>query len=337
MSMVPTLVLTLAAVTPGVDVFGGARKEPTGPKAYPPVYVPKDAPHGYVYQPAVDLHAVPRPPEAAYCPQPGDVLLLSDPDTLFDILYVIGRSGKPGHSALVVTMPDGRPGMLEAGFGFTPFARLTPLDYAINVYAGHVWVRPREVPLTPEEDRRLTEFAVLADGGPYNKKSFATQLTFVRSRGPVITRFAGKPVGPGHPYTCVQIVVEALVYAGLVDGRTARPAATYAQDLFYDRARNPYIDRHPPLAGRGWGPPRLWTPVPGTALRGRDRPAPPAPWIGPGEALVVQPTPYGGPQPPVPTVVGTAPAAPQPVGPVMSPLRRIGFFDKPYRLLSRRR
>jgi hypothetical protein len=47
----------------------------------------------------------------------------------------------------------------------------------------------------------------------------------------------------------VQIVVEALVYAGLVDSRTARPKATFAQDMFYDRSRNPYIDRHPPLAG----------------------------------------------------------------------------------------
>ena len=31
-------------------------------------------------------------------------------------------------------------------------------------------------------------------------------------------------------------------------------AATYAQDLFYDRSRNPYLDRHPPLKA-GWAPP----------------------------------------------------------------------------------
>ena len=69
-------------------------------------------------------------------------------------------------------MPDGRLGMLEAGFSFTPWTRLTPLDYGINVYAGNVWVRQREVPLTPEEDRRLTEFAVMADGGEYNLQKF---------------------------------------------------------------------------------------------------------------------------------------------------------------------
>ena len=127
---------------------------------------------------------------------------------------MIARSGKPGHSAIVVTMPDGRPGVLESGFSFTPFTRLTPLDYAINLYAGHIWVRQRETPLTPEEDRRLTEFAVLANGGAYNMRKFATQLTFIRSRNPIVTRFVGKPVGLGHDYTCVQIVVEGLYMPG---------------------------------------------------------------------------------------------------------------------------
>ena len=272
--MVSTLVLSLA-LTPGVDVFGGARKDPLGPKAYPPVYIPAEAPCGYLYQPAVDLHAVPRPPAVRYSPKAGDVFLLSDPDKLFNVLYVIARSGKPGHCAVVVTMPDGRLGVLEDGFSFTPFARLTPLDYAMNVYAGHLWVRQREVPLTPEQDRRLTEFAVLADGGEYNLRSFVRQLSLFRSRNPLVTRFVGKPVGPGHEYHCVQIVVEALVYTGLVDEKTARPKATFAQDLFYDRSRNPYIDRHPPMAGRGWGSPQLWTPIPGMALRGA-RPAPAA-------------------------------------------------------------
>lgn len=334
--MVPTVFLTLA-LAPGVDVFGGARRDPLGPKAYPPVYVPAEAPAGYLYQPAVDVYPVPRPPAVRYAPKAGDVLLLSDPDRLFNALYVVARTGKPGHCAVVVTMPDGRPGVLEGGFSFTPWVRVTPLDYWMNLYAGNAWVRQREVPLTPEQDRRLTEFAVLADGDRYNLRSFARQLTFFRARNPVVTRFVGGPVGPGHEYHCVQIVVEALVYAGLVDGATARPKATHAQDLFYDRSRNFYIDRHPPLAGRGWGGPQLWTPIPGTALRGRDRPQPPAPWPGPGAAYVINPLPTGGPLPPVPTVVGYAPVEARPLVPVEDRAQRVGFFDRPNRLFSRRR
>jgi hypothetical protein len=301
------------------------------------VYVPAEHPTGYLYQPAIDLQTIPRPPAVGYVPKAGDVLLLSDPDPLFNVLYVIARSGKPGHCALVVTMPDGRLGVLESGFSFTPWTRLTPLEYCMNLYAGHIWVRQRQIPLTPEQDRRLTEFAVMADGGKYDTKKFALQLTFWRSRNPIVTRFVGKPVGPGQKYVCVQIVVEALVYAGLVDERTARPRATYAQDLFYDRSRNPYIDRHPPLAGGGWGEPQLWTPIPGTALRGRSRPQPPAPWPGPGGAYVMDPIPNGHGQPPTPVVTGYAPPDPTPIAPVEAKPARIGFLDRPYRLLSWRR
>lgn len=332
--MLPALILTLS-LAPGVDVFGGARSDPLGPKAYPPVYVPADCPAGYLYQPAMDLNTVPRLPVVKYCPKPGDILLLSDPDPLFDVLYVIARSGKPGHAALVVTMPDGRLGMLEAGFSFTPFTRLTPLEYGINLYAGHVWVRQRETPLTPEQDRRLTEFAVLADGGDYAVKKFAMQLTLIRTRNPLITRFAGKPIGAGQKYTCVQIVMEALVYAGLIDARTTRPAATFAQDLFYDRSRNPYIDRHPPLAGLGWGEPQLWTAIPGSVLRGSKRPQPPAPWPGHGGAYIVNPQPTGDQRPPAPTIVGQVPGDPNATAPV-EVQDRIGFYDRPYRLFSRR-
>jgi hypothetical protein len=334
--MFPTLVFTLT-LTAGVDVFGGARNEPLGPKAYPPVYVPADSPYGYLYQPAVDLHLVPRFPAEKYAPKAGDVLLLSDPDPLFDVLYVFAKSGKPGHAALVVTMPDGRLGMLESGFSFTPFTRLTPLDYGINLYAGNIWVRQRETPLTPEQDRRLTEFAAMADGGEYNTKRFAMQLTFFRTRNPIVTRFAGKPVGPGHKYMCGQIVLEALAYAGAIDAKTARPDATYGQDLFYDRSRNHYIDRHPPLAGRGWCPPQLWTPIPGSTLRGRKRPQPPEPWPGPGGAYVVNPIPNDDSKPPTPTVVGYVQGEDVPIAVAEDPAPRIGYLDRPYRLFSRRR
>ncbi len=329
-----TLFIALALV-PGVDAFGGAKKEPLGPKAYPPVYVPADAPTGYLYQPAIDLRTVPRGPEVLYTPHAGDLLLLSDPDPLFNVLYVIARSGKPGHCAVVVTMPDGGTGVLESGFSYTPWTRVTPIAYWMNLYAGHIWVRQRETPLSPEQECRLTEFAKLADGGQYAKPKFAMQLTLFRSRNPIVTRFAGKPVGPGHKYVCVQIVVEALVYAGLVDGKSTRPAATYAQDLFYDRSRNPYIDRHPPLAGKGWGAPQLWTPIPGTALRGSNR-LPPLPWPGAGGAHLVNPIPNGGDQPPTPTVIAFVPGDARPISPVEDRPARIGFLDRPYRLLGRK-
>ena len=312
--MLPTLVLSLA-LSPGVDVRGGARDDPLGPLAYPPVYVPAEAPTGYLYEPVMDLHTVPWGAATKYAPKAGDILLLSDPDPLFNVLYRIARSGKPGHCAgchhagRPTGCDGGRVQLHSLGSGHAAGLRDEPLCRA------HLGT-PARVPLTPEEDRRLTEFAMLADGGKYNLRSFAMQTTLIRTRNPIISRFAGKPVGPGHEYHCVQIVVEALVYAGLVDERTARPKATLAQDLFYDRARNPYIDRHPPLAGRGWDRPQLWTPIPGTALRGSDRPKPPQPWPGPGGANIVNPIPSGDGKPPVPTIVGYTPSEAVPISPV---------------------
>jgi hypothetical protein len=323
-----TALVFALAVSPAIDPFG--------PRRYTPTYIPAEAPFGYVYQPAFDVRAVPRPPAVPYSPKPGDVLLFSDTTPFWSLLFHLAWTGRPGHDGIVVRMPDGRLGVFESGYNDTPWSRFTPLDYRINQYAGYVWVRSRIEPLTPEQDRLLTDFAVMADGTRYAIGRYIGQLTPFRSRGPLRTRFLGKPVGPGHHYYCSQAAVEAFVYAGLIDAETARPGATFPQDLFYDRSRNLYIDRHPPLAG-GWEAPRLWTPLPGTALLGKSRPHPPSPWPGVGGAYAVYPVPTDRKHPPTPVVVGYVPGELRPIATVEYPPQRIGFLDRPDRLLFRRR
>ena len=183
--------------------------------------------------------------------RPGDILLLSDTNKFWSTLYKIAFTGKPGHAGVVVNMPDGRLGVLEAGYNDTTWTRVTPLDYRINEYHGTVWVRQREVPLTPEQDCRLTEFAVAADGSRYALGRFLLQLTPLRSRAPLRTYCIGGPRGIGQRYFCAEETIEALTYAGLIDPHLARPAATYPQDMFYDRVAEPV--RGPPPAARGAG------------------------------------------------------------------------------------
>lgn len=191
------------------------------------------------------------------------------------------------------------------------------------------------MPLTPEEDRRLTEFAMAAADTRYASGRFVLQLFApLRSRGPIRTYFIGRPNGIGHRYQCAEATVEAMVYAGLIDARTARPAATFPQDLFYDRSWNHYIDQHPPLAG-GWGVPQLWTPLVGYALLGRNRPKPPLPWRGVG-AYEVHPVPTLGQQAPTPVVVRYVPGELRPVTVVEDQPKRIGLFDRPPRLFRHR-
>lgn len=252
MTPLPVLALSALLLTPASDL--GRRPAPPDPGPAPG--------YGLVHQPAYSNDKRPRPPLEPYQPQPGDVLLLSNPTPLFIFLYKLAFAGQPGHSAVVVRMPDGRLGMLEAGVDSTPRTLVNPLDWRLHTYQGTIWVRRRTAPLTPAEDARLTEFAARVDGKYFAVVRFALQVTPLRSRGPLRTFLVGRsrPAWlPGRDYLCSEAVLEALVYAGLVDHRTARPSATYPADLFFDRSRNPYLDRHPPLAGGCWEVPRLWS------------------------------------------------------------------------------
>jgi hypothetical protein len=124
---------------------------------------------------------------------------------------------------------------------------------------GRVWVRRRACPLTPEQSARLTEFALAVDQRQFALGRLAWQLTPFRTRGPIRTAFVGKPHGlEQNSYYCSELVVEACVYAGLLDPRTARPSATYPRDLFMDRSPNLYLNKHLKLAP-AWEPPARWT------------------------------------------------------------------------------
>ncbi len=307
---------------------------PFTPEKYPTVYIPTDTTFGYLYAPAADVRLAPRMPATTYQPKAGDVILMSDTNRFWLLLYRLALTGRPGHGGIVVTMPDGRLGCLEAGYDGTLWTRLTPLDYKLHQFPGTIWIRQRHCPLTPDQDAQLTAFAVAAANKPYAVGKFALMATQLTPRGPFRTAHFGRPARREHRYTCAEIILEALLHAGLVNGRTVRPAASYPQDLFYDRSRNPYIDRHPPLAG-GWATPAQWTPVVGWSIRGKFVPKPPSSWPG-GAADVVQPVYSESNKPPVPVVVGHVAGELRPIALVEYYPKRVGFFDRPP-LLRRRR
>ncbi len=246
------LVLT-AALAFGADLWRGAPPRPDpGPNPG----------HGSLHQPANCIDKFARLPLVPYEPQPGDVLLLSNTSPLFTVFYKLAFTGAPGHAALVVRRPDGSLGQLEAGVDSIPRTEVNPLSRRLHLYPGTVWVRRRTVPLTDCQCRTLTAFSEQEKGQAFAVGRFALQLTPLRSRGPLRTFFVGRPKRPGmipfRDYFCSEVVLEALVYAGVLPRDTTRPAATFPEDLFFDRSRNLYLDRHPPLAGGGWEVPRLW-------------------------------------------------------------------------------
>ena len=223
----------------------------------PPAHA-SPAPFGYLYQSAYSLDAQPRLPAEAYSPQPGDLILGSNPNLIWSTAYLIAGTGGPGHSAIVVSLPDGSPAVLEAGTSDRAVVAVTPLQCWFRRYKGKVWVRRRKTPLGEEESNRLTEFALLNDGKRYAALRLLAQLTPFRARGHFRTTYIGKPHGIRRRYYCTEIVLEALVYAGLLDRETTRPTATYPRDIFFDRSNIPHIDRHLGLVC-DWHVPAFWT------------------------------------------------------------------------------
>jgi hypothetical protein len=218
----------------------------------------------YLCRPAFCLDDARRGPAERYLPQPGDIFLASDPNRLSKVCHWLVGSGGVQHSGIMFARRDGGIGLLEAGpFSSLKIEVVDPVQHmSEHVEKGdRVWVRRRCVPLTPEQSARLTEIAECEEGKRFAVWRMLAQLTPLRSRGPLRTYCVGKVHGPDRTsYWCAELVVEACVYAALLDAADARPTATYPRDLFYGRSNNAFVDEH--LRMGEWLPPARWTPDP---------------------------------------------------------------------------
>ncbi|HSQ56379.1 MAG TPA: hypothetical protein VLM40_11620 [Gemmata sp.] len=222
----------------------------------------KPAPPGsLLWQPSYELDFCLRGPTRTYIPQPGDIVLSTDTSEFWKIMHNLAGTSHPTHSMIVFAFPDGSMGILEGGPHDTLKCRALEALPHMFTYEneGRIWVRRRTIPLTPDQSARLTEFAMAADHREFSLGKLAKQLTPLRARGPIRTAFIGRPRGlEKRSYFCSELVVEACVYAGLMDGCTARPSATYPRDLFMDHSPNPYLNKHLKLAP-AWDPPARWS------------------------------------------------------------------------------
>jgi hypothetical protein len=215
----------------------------------------------FLYEPAYCMDNVVRGKARAYVPRPGDVMLATDKNLFWKITHDMAFAFEPHNSAVVVARRDGSLAILEAGPNDTLWVNLSPMLPHLKAYSdkGPVWIRKRKTPLTVEQAACLTEFAERQCGKRFALGRLGLQLTPFRDRGPLRTRFMGKPHGERNSYYCSELVLEALVAPGLVDAVTTRPSASYPHDLFFDRSCNPYINKHPPLVS-DWEPPARWLP-----------------------------------------------------------------------------
>lgn len=273
------MVLCLAALTAGADP--GPFLPPAGPVARHRLFgpgvvakvkaaaaalkrfgaVPPGGP-SFLYRPAYAEDELLRLPAAAYEPQPGDIVFAADGSKFWTLMHNLAGTSHPTHSMIVFAHPDGRTAILEGGPHDTIKCRVleTVPHMASYEAEGRVWVRRRACPLTPEQSARLTEFCLTLQDRDFSLRRLAFQLTPLRTRGPVRTRWVGKPHGTDREaYFCSELVTEACVYAGLLDGRTMRPSATYPRDLFFGASKNPWLNRHLKELNGPWEPPARWT------------------------------------------------------------------------------
>jgi hypothetical protein len=218
----------------------------------------------FVCQPASSLDDVVRFPLQSYIPQPGDIFLATDQRLWYRVGHTIAGAHGVHHSGIVIARPDGGLGLIEAGpFDSLIVEIMNQYDHMNNhVAAGDtVWVRRRRVPLTPEQSARLTAFACAQEGKPFAVIRWLGQLTPLRCRGPVSTWYRGEPEGHRPQWFCSELVTECCVAAGIMDGRLARPTATYPCDFFFGRSYNLYLNRHLDRMMEGWCPPTRWLPA----------------------------------------------------------------------------
>jgi hypothetical protein len=217
-------------------------------------------PVGFVYEPTYDPDTDFCPAPAGYQPQVGDIVLVFSDHLVWKILFAIALIHEPYHTGIVVRTCDGNFGMLEAGPpDVSAHVRISPLAERLASDPGRVYIRRRCIPLTAEQADTLNGFAARQDGKPYAYLRFLAQGTPLRSRGPVRTEFMGRSRGEPCSYFCSELVVEALVSAGLIDPETARPRATAPSDIFYDESTNPWINKYLKLFP-WWCAPQRWVP-----------------------------------------------------------------------------
>jgi hypothetical protein len=221
--------------------------------------------NGFLDQPAFSMDDCRRLPQVPYRPQPGDVMLSQTRGKLYTAGHWIAGAVQPSHSGFVCRKADGTIVIMEAGSFDVAVIRSLPVTEHLSAYHNrkHVWIRPRCVPLTPEQECRLTEFAERQEGKRFARFRVYAQVTPFRSRGKLRTGLLGGPHGPDRrSYFCAEMVTEAFVYAGLIPAENTRPAATYPCDLFFDESKIPFLNRNFKLGRFGWGIPCRWRPLP---------------------------------------------------------------------------
>jgi hypothetical protein len=188
-------------------------------------------------------------PKQPYHPQPGDLIFFTNSSVLFNVLYVLALTGAPHHVGMVVLLPDGTPTIAEAGAWNLSEVKLIGLAGRMRTHDGEVHVRRLRSPLTVEQSRCLTRYALAQTNKPYAYVRTVLEASVTRSHGFIGAHLFGSPCVDRPSWNCCDLTIACAAIAGLLDPNEVMPNTVYVRDLY----RN-----HPEVFGVIWEEPEMW-------------------------------------------------------------------------------
>ena len=173
-----------------------------------------------------------------YVPREGDMVFFTYYKKVWKLLYKVGNSGAPYHVALVVRTPEGCLKLLEAGSLDPTDVQLADVRTRVLEYQGLVAVRSLCRPVTPEQSKQLTCFALEQLGKPFAKKRVGADALFHRKLS--LLRFwkQGPPPTNREDWYCSEVVTSCLIECGLLPADMVIPHAPFPRDLYYSCPRS---------------------------------------------------------------------------------------------------
>jgi hypothetical protein len=192
-----------------------------------------------------------------YQPHEGDIILFDDHSSTWRFLYKMVGSDVPDHSGMVVKLPDGSLALLESGpddFKLAgPYVRLLEAIPRLQCYQGSMYVRRLKQPLSTEQSRALTHFAMEQEGKRYAIGRLLLQATPCRCRSGWRAKLFAHTYTDRCSWLCSELVVAAGTVAGLFDPNVHHANRMYPLDMMEDKAFD---------LSATWERPALWLPSP---------------------------------------------------------------------------
>lgn len=169
-----------------------------------------------------------------YCPRPGDIVLFDGHCTNMIKLYRLCGTDGPMHAGIVFRRPDGKLATLEAGTNAVMKVFVFDLEPRMHDFDGTILVRRLRQPLTEEQERHLTDFALQQEGKSYALGRLLLHGATQRVRSAVRPDFLGRTVLDRNRWICSELVVASATVAGVWSPDDYPASVMYPRDLCYD-------------------------------------------------------------------------------------------------------